>query len=176
VKVRIQTREEKLWRESVLTKSKLRTYAVLKTQLKMEDYLQVKDRCGVPELTKLRGGTNRLRIEKGRYQGLPAEERVCEFCNKGEVEDERHFVLSCPLYSTVRAELWTETLPRLPQPLLTEEAKFVALLQSKDADVIKKVLRYVKQAMKVRRAVEKAREKEQEEKAQRKQAKRRVRR
>ena len=118
VKEKIHEREEKRWREQMKEKSKLRTYILVKQDLKQEEYLHVRDRCGVPELTKLRGGTNRLKIEKGRYEKLPPEQRVCEFCDTGEIEDEKHFLLSCPLYRELRAELWKDVIPLLPQPLL----------------------------------------------------------
>ena len=37
-----------------------------------------------------------LRIEEGR----PLQERMCQLCNRA-VEDERHFVVSCPRLETV---------------------------------------------------------------------------
>ena len=65
VKSRIHEREEKTWLGKINEKPKLRTYVKLKHKLEQEQYLLVRDRRGVPELTKLRSGTSRLRIEKG---------------------------------------------------------------------------------------------------------------
>ena len=48
-----------------------------------------------------RGGTNRLRIEMGRHEGLEVEERVCEFCLDG-VKDEMHVLLCYGLYDDLR--------------------------------------------------------------------------
>ena len=42
-------------------------------------------------LMKLRGGTAELRIETGRWCGLRRDERICEMCEEGEVEDVEHF-------------------------------------------------------------------------------------
>ena len=39
----------------------------------------------------LRGGTNKLRIETGRWRGESQEESVCKVCLCEDVEDERHF-------------------------------------------------------------------------------------
>ncbi len=36
-----------------------------------------------------------LRIETGRYERLPVEQRVCEVCDSDNVEDEMHFSISC---------------------------------------------------------------------------------
>ena len=65
-------------------------------------------RGGLPELIKLRGGTNRLRIEKGRYRNEEKEERLCVFCELREVEDEQHFMLTCDAYMPEREKLWKE--------------------------------------------------------------------
>ncbi len=42
----------------------------------------------------LRCGTAPLRIERGRYEWLPVEQRVCEVCDSDNVEDEMHFLIS----------------------------------------------------------------------------------
>src|SRR5262249_40377394 len=86
-------------------KPKLRTYCKLKTTLRREPYLEVYNRKGLPELAKLRGGTNRLRIEKGRYRKEEVSERLCVFCDRQEVEDEKHFLLKCTLYNEEREQL-----------------------------------------------------------------------
>ena len=66
-----------------LIRPKLRTYALLKKELKMEPYLDdLTIRGGIPELTKLRGGANRLRIEQGRYVKERVEERLCLLCEE----------------------------------------------------------------------------------------------
>jgi hypothetical protein len=108
VRERIHDREQVKWRSKCLQKPKLRTYSKLKTTLRVEPYLEVYHRGGIPELAKLRGGTNRLRIEQGRYKKEVVEERKCLVCVSGEVEDERHFMLSCSAYADLRSRLWKE--------------------------------------------------------------------
>ena len=68
--------EQIKWRTHCLLKPKLRTYAILKKELRTEPYLEVYHLGGIPELAKLRGGTNRLRIEQGRYKKEKIEEYV----------------------------------------------------------------------------------------------------
>ena len=108
IRDRIHDREELHWRTQCLLKPKLRTYNLLKTQLRMEPFLRVHHRGGIPELVKLRGGTNRLRIEKGRYTNEPVNERLCVFCERNEIEDEKHFMLKCEAYKEAREKLWTD--------------------------------------------------------------------
>ena len=121
----------------------------------------VRDRKGIPELTKLRSGTNRLRIEKGRYEKLAVENRICRFCEADDVEDEKHFMLYCEPYEDLRQKLWTglDTLFSYPVRTWSEEKKLKALLIS---DEVKMLPNYnevtcdhlLKRAMAKRRAME----------------------
>ena len=86
---KVQWWEESSWRVSMLSKRKLRVYRVFKEKLCFERYLESEEVEGRRELTRFRGGTNRLRIEIGRREGLEVEDRVCQFCYSG-VEDEVH--------------------------------------------------------------------------------------
>ncbi len=40
--------------------------------------------------------------------GTSRLDRICEFCTMNVVEDEEHFITSCPLYSVNRANLYRE--------------------------------------------------------------------
>ena len=63
-------------------------------------------------MTRLRGGTNELRIETGRYaittrdRRLDVHERRCLICLSGEIEDETHFVLDCSVYEDLREKMF----------------------------------------------------------------------
>ena len=96
-------REVTEWLNGVHTKPKLITYRTLKSELSLEDYLSnIKDNVARREYTKLRGGTNRLKVEVGRWEKLPFEQRLCEVCASGAVEDEYHFMSSCWMYELPR--------------------------------------------------------------------------
>ena len=111
IKEKIREREETQWRERMQHKPKLRTYRQLKTELRFETYLTTKDREAREAMTRLRGGTNELRIETGRYaitnrdRPLELSERRCLICLNGEIEDETHFVLDCCVYEDLRQEM-----------------------------------------------------------------------
>ena len=72
----------------------------------MEPYLRFKNRLARYLITRLRSGTNFLRVETGRYEEEAVEERLCRLCD--EVEDEKHFLLDCELYANIRGPLWEE--------------------------------------------------------------------
>ena len=61
-------------------------------------------------VTRLRTVSHDLAIETGRHSKvvIPRESRLCT-C--GQVEDERHFVLNCPLYIQIRQKYNLANLP-----------------------------------------------------------------
>ncbi len=69
-------------------KSKLRTYRVRKKELETEKYLEEGTAQQRRVMVMMRGGTNDLRIETGRYEKLEEKERICIFCENGEVQDD----------------------------------------------------------------------------------------
>ena len=81
--------------------SKLRTYMLIKNKLKYEGYLDQEDRRVRREMSRLRSGTNNLRIEKGRYNGETREKRVC-WSGCHAIEDEKHFLMECFMYNEMR--------------------------------------------------------------------------
>ena len=73
----------------------------------------------------LRGGTNDLRIETGRYEKLEVEERICIFCESGEVEDERHFLCRCEAWKDER-EVILRKVRKLGVGMEDEEVMFMS--------------------------------------------------
>ena len=87
--------------------NKLRTYAKFKDTCDFEPYLEhIKNASKRRSVTKLHVSAHRLEIETGRYNGIPAEQRFCQFC-PNSIGDEKHFVLHCPTHSKRRAKLIT---------------------------------------------------------------------
>ena len=87
------------WSNKTKDVPKLRTYISFKTEYKTEDYVK----AYLPKhersfLAQLRCGVLPLRIETGRFSGHKPEERVCQLCGSGDIEDEKHFILSCDTY------------------------------------------------------------------------------
>lgn len=103
--------EEGAWKKGMEKKTKLRTYRTFKKNLVMEKYLlSEKEKKGRYLLTAIRTGTNKLRIETGRWKRPveKQEDRVCIQCGSGEVEDEKHFILCCNYFRDLRSELFDE--------------------------------------------------------------------
>jgi len=104
----IKRKDEDEWREEMNKKRKLRLYSRIKTRLQLEDYVVELDREKRRQLTMIRGGTNYLRIETGRWVGEREHERLCKVCLCEEVENEKHFLLACPMYVRERVQMFAK--------------------------------------------------------------------
>ena len=95
--------------------NKLRTYRQFKNTFQMEPYLlEVKSLNLRKKLTQLRVGSHHLHIETGRHS-IPYKDpsdRICSHCNLQEIEDEKHFVMTCPLYAVLRENLFNLIVSR----------------------------------------------------------------
>jgi len=85
--------------------NKLRLYKCVKSEYVTEQYCKLimppRHRSA---FCKFRCGVAPIRIETGRYEGLPIQERNCPFCNN--VEDEYHVLFHCPVYCDIRETLF----------------------------------------------------------------------
>ena len=108
IKQRIFDSYKQSWYSSVNNSNRLETCAQYKHDFEMEKYLKGKkfkksvwSWLGIT-LTQFRLSSHDLAIERGRYQNLIRNERVCKLCKSGLVENEYHILLVCPLYRELR--------------------------------------------------------------------------
>ena len=81
-------------------------YAVYKTTFRLECYLtRTKSQKYRVALSKLRLCANDLRINKGIRNHWGLQDRICELCNQGQVEDEHHFLMKCTFYADLRENI-----------------------------------------------------------------------
>ena len=100
-------------------------------------------------LAKFRLGVLPIRIETGRYERpkLVAAERTCNVCNSNTVEDEKHFLLYCPKFNTLRETL----IARVADPNfdnLGDLEKFKIL--TSDPDIVKTTAQFLIDAFNLR--------------------------
>ena len=89
--------------------NKLRFYKTFKSSFNREPYLDsVSDFHLRKVITKFRCSDHTLEIEKGRHRKVLVEERICKLCLT-DVENELHFLQSCPVYENIRLQLFGET-------------------------------------------------------------------
>ena len=91
------------WNQTLQNSQKLSFYNTIKNNYSPSTYLDLTRKNPLRKtLVKLRISCHKLRIETGRYDNIPRNERICNFCNCNKIEDETHFLLDCPAYSQVR--------------------------------------------------------------------------
>ena len=115
-----------VWHEETSHISKLVNYAALKTDLSPLPHVSAnlpKSRRSL--ISRLLCGSLKLQIEVGRYSGTPREERYCELCKTGAVEDELHFLFDCVSSQDLRQDLYNKLPELLIQHRLTERLKLL---------------------------------------------------
>ena len=127
--------------------SKLRTYALLKYKPGMSRYIteisSTKDRVA---LSKLRLSNHKLHIETGRFHNLDKTKRLCPFC-KNQVENEIHFIVSCPTYTALREPIFLEIQENVGNfESLSDREKFMYILAEPELAIG----RYVQKTMELR--------------------------
>ncbi len=101
----ILTGEEIKWSNDVTKFSKLDLLADIKQSFGSEKYLRIDlDRYDKSLLSQFRCGILPIEIETGRYKNLARKDRICTLCNTGEIENQVHFALYCPVYNHLRVE------------------------------------------------------------------------
>jgi len=83
---------------------------------KPQPYLEVRERHRREALAQLRTGSHWGAEETGRWEGLSREQRTCQQCDSGAVEDVAHIVFHCSLYAVVR-ERFLDLFACVPDPL-----------------------------------------------------------
>ncbi len=103
----ISTRENNLNRTVRVRNNKLRTYRTFKSDFETEMYLKKPIPVKVRQsFAMFRCGTAPLRIETGRYENIVLNDRICQLCDCGNVEDERHFLISSTALNYERHNLY----------------------------------------------------------------------
>lgn len=113
-----------------LGNSKLDNYFKLKTNFEQENYLLLPDFSVRRAICRIRISAHDLRIEKDRYSKnyIDRSKRLCLFCSPNStnaIEDEKHFIMECPLYHRERT-LFFNTVNRYCNNFmnLTDESKY----------------------------------------------------
>ena len=145
---------DRYWSRTISESPKALSYNLFKNNVCFEKYLsQIKNISHRKAMSRFRLSNHSLLIEKGRHLRPPLErnDRKCFIC-KREVENEKHFLITCPLYENQREILFQTCREnsRHFDSLTSEEDKFIFIMTNEDANVIKSVAKFVSDSFKFR--------------------------
>lgn len=91
------------WKQEIDTKSSLILFRSLKQFFEISDYLIKMHNVKLRNIiSKIRMSSHDLNIEIGRHRQIERNEPKCTLWDKNDIEDEYHFILICPVYTTLR--------------------------------------------------------------------------
>lgn len=134
------------WYASINNSNRLQMYSRYKHMFQFEKYLDfITEKKFKIALTKFRLSSHDLAIERGRYENISRNERICRNCHLNTVENEYHFLLVCPLYRDLRQKYFKNYYCHWPTL-----NKYDDLMSKKSKQLILNLSKFVYFAMKLR--------------------------
>ena len=132
MKSMIMEKEMLNWANGIKVKPKLDFLALVKPDFGIEPFVKLNiSRYERSLLAQLRYGILQIQLETGRYNNEARENRLCRICNRGEIEDQFHFVFHCPAYNDRREHFMNLMSDRAPEWInMSETDKFVLLFKN----------------------------------------------
>ena len=137
IKQRLIDMYQQTWYASINNSNRLETYARFKHEFCYEKYLDiVTEKKYRKAVTQFRLSSHDSAIERGRYQNIDRQERICNFRTGKLVESEYHFLLVCTLYMKLRQKYMKSYYNRWPtlntfDSLMSSDNKRTILMLSK---------------------------------------------
>ena len=147
IKNTFQQQYQKKWYELVQASPKALVYKSYKNSIRYEQYLSmVQNRFDRRIITKLRLSDHCLAIESGRHTKpqTPREKRFCKEC-PNKIEDETHFILSCPSFSSERNTFLESMQMLYPNfsSIPTDNQKMIFLSTNEDGNFLSLFSQYL---------------------------------
>lgn len=143
-KARVKDNLIQEWFSDVNNSSKAYHYRNFNTTFQVQFYVNINLPGHLSRiLARLRCSAHELKVETGRHNGIPREQRICTLCSNNQVEDEFHLVLQCPIYADLRHRF-------IPKRYIKRHAcpnDFYALMQSHNESVITRLTHYLIEAI-----------------------------
>ena len=134
------------WYANINNSNRLQMYSRYKHNFQIENYLDfIYEKKFKTAFTKFRLSSHDLAIERGRYENIPRDERICKNCNLNMVENEFHFLLVCPKYRDLRRKYLKRYYCQWPTL-----NKFDDLMSKTSKPVIMNLAKFLYFAMKLR--------------------------
>jgi hypothetical protein len=95
-------------------------------------------------MTRFRISAHKLYIETGRYLGILRQDRICTRCSINEVEDEQHYLFTCPGMESNRKILY-DTIEKccINFKHLNNKNKLIWLLNTEDKNILLELCKFL---------------------------------
>lgn len=124
---------------------KLCSYYLFKNNFGCENYLSlIKNFEYRRSLARFRISAHKLYIETGRYLGILRHDRICTRCSINEVEDEQHYLFTCPGMESKRKILY-DTIEKscINFKHLNNKNKLIWLLNTEDKNILLELCKFL---------------------------------
>jgi exonuclease III len=106
IQTAIDNKLNTIYKEKCASMSKLNLYSMIKPNLQVDPSINtpcITKKCKPHWKIQLRCRTNGLFADMHRRDAKVSN--ICPFCNTSQIEDERHYLLHCPLYDQPRKDM-----------------------------------------------------------------------
>ena len=98
VRNKLEDHFKEKFRKEIGNSSRLTLYSSIKDDFKEEQYISnVKYYKYRSAITKFRISAHTFPIEKGRWQSIPRDQRLCPLCLGNLIGDEKHYIFHCTM-------------------------------------------------------------------------------
>ena len=143
---------DRIWCSALNNSPKAISYKMFKNNVKYENYLDtIKFNVRIA-ISRFRLSNHSLMIEKGRHirPKLERTQRKCYFC-KNEIENEEHFLITCPLYSPLREVLENKCRTHCEgYNYLTQGQKFIFIMSNENNEIINELGNFILHSLEIR--------------------------
>ena len=139
----------KQWSSDLRENKVISLYKEIKPDFEYEHYLDlIRLKSDRKVIVQIRLSAHDLHIQTGRYGTGRVEknQRLCNICNNGDIEDEFHFIITCIVFKVIRKIYVSNHFIDRPSVQILCE-----LLCSTDKSTINKMMSYIKCALVIRR-------------------------
>ena len=120
-------------------------FHIYKTHFGKEKYLQINNFKIRQSICKIRVSAYSLNIETGRYKNIIRSERKFTNCSKGDIEDEKHLIVDCPLYENIRVKFVDKVIDLCPNCSDMDTSKCVWLFTNEHEQVLLKLGSFIEE-------------------------------
>ena len=111
-----------------------------------EKYLEINHFKIRQSICQIRVSAHSLNIETGRYTNIIRPEIKCTNCSKGDIEDEKHLIVDCPLYENIRVKIFDKVIDLCPNfRYMDTLSKFVWLFTNEHEQVLKNLGTFIEE-------------------------------